>query len=106
VDDHTVFTVLHKLLYLDGQRLSYKALDVEQIGSVYEALMGFDIQRLTSGAVRIKLGSKKGAAPAPTAMKIKATKAISGWISPGAATMPASAVKIASDITRGFSSAK
>ena len=62
VDDHTVFTVLHKLLYLDGQRLSYKALDVEQIGSVYEALMGFDVQRLVSGAVRIKLGSKKGAA--------------------------------------------
>lgn len=62
VDDLTVYTVLHKLLYLDGQRLSYKALDVEQIGSVYEALMGFDIQRLTSGAVRIKLGSKKGAA--------------------------------------------
>lgn len=62
VDDHTVFTVLHKLLYLDGQRLSYKALDVEQIGSVYEALMGFDVERLTSGAVRIKLGNKKGAA--------------------------------------------
>lgn len=62
VDDLTIYTVLHKLLYLDGQRLSYKALDVEQIGSVYEALMGFDIQRLTSGAARIKLGSKKGAA--------------------------------------------
>src|SRR5690606_2987109 len=62
VDDHTVFTVLHKLLFLDGQRLSYKALDVEQIGSVYEALMGFDIVRLTSGAVRIRVGSKKGAA--------------------------------------------
>jgi hypothetical protein len=62
VDDFTVFTVLQKLLYLDGQRLSYKALDVEQIGSVYEALMGFDVVRLTSGAVRIRLGTKKGAA--------------------------------------------
>lgn len=62
VDDGTVFTVLHKLLYLDGQRLSYRALDVEQIGSVYEALMGFDVLRLTSGAVRIKAGNKKGAA--------------------------------------------
>lgn len=62
VDDYTVFTVLHKLLYLGGQRLSYKALDVEQIGSVYEALMGFRIQRLEYGAVRIKLGSKRGAA--------------------------------------------
>jgi hypothetical protein len=62
IDDGTIFTVLHKLLYLEGQRLSYKALDVEQIGSVYEALMGFSVERLTSGAVRIKLGSKKGAA--------------------------------------------
>jgi N-6 DNA Methylase len=62
VDDFTIYTVLDKLLYLDGQRLSYKALDVEQIGSVYEALMGFDVQRLESPAVRIRLGSKKGAA--------------------------------------------
>jgi hypothetical protein len=62
VDDLTVYTVLEKLLYLGGQRLSYKALDVEQIGSVYEALMGFDVERLTNGAVRIRLGSKKGAA--------------------------------------------
>ncbi len=62
VDDATVHTVLQKLLYLDGQRLSYKALDVEQIGSVYEALMGFAVRRIEGGAVRIKLGSKKGAA--------------------------------------------
>jgi len=62
VDDFTIYTVLDKLLYLDGQRLSYKALDVEQIGSVYEALMGFDVERLESPAVRIRLGSKKGAA--------------------------------------------
>ncbi len=62
VNDQTIFIVLQKLLYLDGQRLSYKALDVEQIGSVYEALMGFAVQRLVSPAVRIKLGSKKGSA--------------------------------------------
>ncbi len=62
VDDGTVFCVLEKLLYLGGQRLSYKALDVEQIGSVYEALMGFAVRRIESGAVRIKIGTKKGAA--------------------------------------------
>jgi hypothetical protein len=62
VDDHTVFAVLSRLLFLDGQRLSYKALDVEQIGSVYEALMGFSVKRIEGGAVRIRLGSKKGAA--------------------------------------------
>ncbi|XXT25298.1 DNA methyltransferase [Sorangium sp. So ce429] len=62
VDDLTIYSVLGKLLYLGGQRLSYKALDVEQIGSVYEALMGFTVKRIENGAVRIRLGSKKGAA--------------------------------------------
>lgn len=62
VDDRSVYEVLDKLLYLGGQRLSYKALDVEQIGSVYEALMGFAVRRTKGGAVRIRLGSKKGAA--------------------------------------------
>ncbi|MBN1654425.1 MAG: N-6 DNA methylase [Deltaproteobacteria bacterium] len=62
VDDGTVFRVLEKLVVLGGQRLSYRALDVEQIGSVYEALMGFSIQRLEHDAVRIRLSNKKNAA--------------------------------------------
>ena len=33
---------LSTLLILDGERLSYRTLDVEQIGSVYETMMGFD----------------------------------------------------------------
>lgn len=45
VDDGTVHAVLSRLLYLAGQRLSYRALDVEQIGSVYEGLMGWRIER-------------------------------------------------------------
>ena len=32
------------LMVLDGERLSYRTLDVEQIGSVYEAIMGFRIR--------------------------------------------------------------
>lgn len=40
VDDETVHRVLEKLIVFEGQRLSYRALDVEQLGSVYEALMG------------------------------------------------------------------
>ena len=54
VDDETVFRVLEKLLVLDGQRLSYRALDVEQIGSVYEALMGYHVLRVPSEAVCMK----------------------------------------------------
>ncbi len=54
VDDETIFRVLHKLLLLDGQRLSYRALDVEQIGSVYEALMGFQVREVEARAVCLR----------------------------------------------------
>lgn len=64
VDDGTVYRVLEKLVVFQGQRLSYKTLDVEQIGSVYEALMGYHVVRLTAPAVRVKLGSKRSAARA------------------------------------------
>lgn len=60
VDDGTVFQVLHRLLVLDGQRLSYRALDVEQIGSVYEALMGYHAVRLFSDAVCLKAAKARG----------------------------------------------
>jgi hypothetical protein len=41
VPDGVVFEVLSKLFLLEGERLSYSTLDVEQIGSVYEAIMGW-----------------------------------------------------------------
>lgn len=43
VSDGVVYRMLDRLLILDGERLSYRALDVEQIGSVYEAIMGFEV---------------------------------------------------------------
>jgi len=43
VPDGVIYRILEKLLVLDGDRLSYRALDVEQIGSVYEAMMGFTL---------------------------------------------------------------
>ncbi len=53
IDDDTVYRVLHRLVVLDGQRLSYRSLDVEQIGAVYESLMGYHVQRVESPAVRL-----------------------------------------------------
>jgi len=44
VADSVVFRMLEDLLVLNGERLQYKGLDVEQIGSVYEGLMGFDVE--------------------------------------------------------------
>lgn len=53
VDDGTVYEVLHRLIFFQGQRLSYASLDVEQLGSVYESLMGFHILRTVEPAVRV-----------------------------------------------------
>lgn len=54
VDDETVFRVLERLLVFQSQRLSYRALDVEQIGAVYEALMGYHVVRLTGPSLCVK----------------------------------------------------
>ena len=43
VPDGTIYRVLEKLLVLDGERISYRALDVEHIGSVYETMMGVPV---------------------------------------------------------------
>ncbi len=62
VPDGTVYRVLEKLLVLDGERISYRALDVEQIGSVYETMMGFRLEIATGISIAIK-APKKGGAP-------------------------------------------
>ncbi len=54
VPDGVVFRVLQNLLILDGERLSYRALDVEQIGSVYEAMMGFALQQATGPSIAVR----------------------------------------------------
>lgn len=54
VDDGTILMVLDKLIVFEGQRLSYRALDVEQIGSVYEALMGYHVLRVVSPSVCVR----------------------------------------------------
>jgi hypothetical protein len=53
ISDDVVERVLTKLLLLDGQILSYRALDVEQIGSVYEGIMGFMVEKATGPSVGI-----------------------------------------------------
>ncbi|MFO0675728.1 MAG: N-6 DNA methylase [Polyangiaceae bacterium] len=44
ISDGVIYRVLDQLLVLAGERLQYKGLDVEQIGSVYEGLMGFELE--------------------------------------------------------------
>ena len=61
ISDGAVYRVLEKLLVLDGERISYRTLDVEQIGSVYETIMGFRMEVATGRSVAIKPAKKLGA---------------------------------------------
>lgn len=56
VSDGCALRVLDGLLTLDGERLSYRTLDVEQIGSVYETVMGFTVLTLQGPALAIRAG--------------------------------------------------
>ena len=62
VSDKCIYDVLHQLLILGGERLSYKTLDVEQIGSVYETIMGFTVTHTEGSSIALKSG--KGNIPA------------------------------------------
>ena len=44
VSDGVVYRMLNNLLILDGERLSYRTLAVQEIGSVYEAIMGYEVE--------------------------------------------------------------
>jgi hypothetical protein len=61
VPDGVVFRVLRNLLVLDGERLSYRTLDVEQIGSVYEAVMGFNLQVAEGRSIAVRAAKAHGA---------------------------------------------
>ena len=69
VPDGTIYRALEKLLVLDGERLSYRALDVEQIGSVYETMMGFRLETATGRSAAIRAAKKHGA---PTTIDLEA----------------------------------
>ena len=56
--------MLEKLLILDSERLSYRTLDVEEIGSVYQTIMGFRVEVSRGNAIALKGKRKKGGVPA------------------------------------------
>lgn len=75
VSDGVVYRVLTKLLLLDGERLSYRTLAVEQIGSVYQAIMGFSLQVATGRSIAIKPAKKHGAPATVNLEELLATPA-------------------------------
>ncbi|MFO0646506.1 MAG: type IIL restriction-modification enzyme MmeI [Polyangiales bacterium] len=92
VDDETVFRVLERLLVFQGQRLSYRALDVEQIGAVYEALMGYHVVRLTGPSVCLK-GAKVWVAASEVLAQAPAQR--TAWVTETAALAKSAVAKLA-----------
>jgi hypothetical protein len=68
VSDGVLHRVLSKLIVLEGERLSYRTLAVEQIGSVYEAIMGFDLHVAGGPSIAIRPAKKHGA---PAALNLE-----------------------------------
>ena len=56
ISDACILGALDKLLVLKGEKLSYRTLDVEQIGSVYETVMGFTIETMSGPALALRGG--------------------------------------------------
>jgi hypothetical protein len=54
ISDGVIYRILENLLIVDGESLSYRALDVEQIGSVYEAMMGFAVEVAEGRSMAVK----------------------------------------------------
>ncbi|MEI6450598.1 MAG: DNA methyltransferase, partial [Actinomycetes bacterium] len=95
VPDGTVYRALEKLLVLDGERISYRALDVEQIGSVYETMMGFRLKTAHGRSLAIKPAKRLGA---PVTVDLEALLGVTPekrdkWFADQTARKPAAGVK-------------
>jgi len=65
IKDGAILRILEGLMTLEAksvsgervrERLSYRSLDVEQIGSVYETIMGFTVEKTSGTSLAIKAG--------------------------------------------------
>ena len=75
ISDGVIFRVLNNLLILDGERLSYRTLDVEQIGSVYETMMGFELEVAQGRSIALKPKKSHGA---PSTINLESLLAVKG----------------------------
>ena len=58
IDDRTVLLLLDAIQIFEGRTLSYRALDVEQIGHVYEGLLERTVQRVDDVTLELDSGAK------------------------------------------------
>jgi len=75
IADGVIHRVLTNLLILDGERLSYRSLDVEQIGSVYETIIGFNLEVAQGRSIAIRPTKSHGAPSTINLEALLATKA-------------------------------
>jgi hypothetical protein len=58
IDDRTVLLLLDAIQIFEGRTLSYRALDVEQIGHVYEGLLERTVKRVNDITLELDSGAK------------------------------------------------
>ena len=58
IDDRTVLLLLEAIQTFEGRTLSYRALDVEQIGHVYEGLLERTVKRVDDVTLELNGGAK------------------------------------------------
>ncbi len=58
IDDRTVLLLLEAIQTFEGHTLSYRALDVEQIGHVYEGLLERTVERVADVTLELEAGAQ------------------------------------------------
>jgi hypothetical protein len=78
ISDAVVLAVLSYLLLVKGERINYRALDVRQIGSVYEGIMDFAVARIAGPCIGLRSTAKSGKKPFTTAIDLAELLALPG----------------------------
>jgi hypothetical protein len=78
ISDAVVLAVLSYLLIVKGERINYRALDVRQIGSVYEGVMEFAVARIAGPCLGIRSKAQGGKKPFTTAIDLAELLELSG----------------------------
>ncbi|MCP9784027.1 N-6 DNA methylase [Cyanobium sp. WKJ7-Wakatipu] len=78
ISDGVVLALLRNLLIVNGERISYRALDVEQIGSVYEGIMGYAVRRIPGRCIGLKSKPQGAKKQLTTAVDLDALLALPG----------------------------
>jgi len=100
ISDAVVLAVLRNLLIVKGERINYRALDVRQIGSVYEGIMEYAVARIPGPCIGIRSKAQGGKKPFTTAIDLADLLALPGgkrkaWLEETAQTdLPAKAAQV------------